>query len=180
GKPVNAAAVAEHRVAPGTLVVVASAPDIERWTQQFSATQGARVVVEIDVAQAGSALRQRRRGRVAGLSLVAAGATVLAVAAVYGGSAYLDWRSANASCGGNTEHCPSAGYPFAQTELASARRSATIASWSTAVGLATTALGLLIDWSFRNPNSAETGAQWRASPVVGSQTVGVALTRSLP
>jgi len=183
GRPVSPEQGAEHRVTPGRLVVVASATEIQRWTQRFDARQGETVSVEIDVAEAQTALRKSKRAQVIGLSFVAAGATVLAAGAVFGGAAYLDWRNARSICGGNTDHCASAGYPIAQTELASARQSASIASWSTAVGLGTVAVGLLISLQHRphgGPADAETDPGWRAAPLTGSQTVGIALTRSLP
>jgi hypothetical protein len=179
GKPVRTDAV-EHRVDPGRLVVVASSPEIARWTQTFAARRGSRFEIQIPVAQAQSELRGRQRARWLGLSLVGAGTAAFGVGAVYGGLAYADWQGAGDSCGGDTARCNSAGYASAQGQLASARRSATIASWTTGIGLGVAALGLVTYLSFRDPAPAETARAWRASPMAGPHAVGVVLTRSMP
>lgn len=179
GKPVRTDAV-EHRVDPGRLVVVASSPETARWTQTFATGRGSRLEIQIPVAQAQSELRGRQRARWLGLSLAGAGMAAAAVGAVYGGLAYADWRGASDSCGGSTDHCNSAGYASAQSQLASARRDASIASWTTGIGLGAAALGLVTYLSFREQAPAETAPAWRASPMAGPQAVGVVLTRSLP
>jgi len=181
GKPVSALDASEQRVAPGPLVVVAAAPEIEGWTRRFDARQGATVQVEIDVAESQDTMVRRRRGRLIGLSLVGAGAATLAVGAVYGGIAYSDWRSATRTCGGDIDHCKTAGYVSAQRQIASSRHAASIASWSSAIGLGTAAIGALVTLVFRTPTVDEhTATAWRASPMAGAQTLGIALTRSLP
>jgi hypothetical protein len=179
-KPVTASEASEHRVVPGTLVVVVASPEIEPWKRTFNARQGATTEVEIDVVESRSASLRRRRGRLISLTLVGAGVAALGVGAVYGAATYADWSSATASCGGSTTHCKSAGYAIAQSELASARRAATISSWSTVAGLGVASAGLIVYLSFRNPTTAESATAWRALPLTGSQTVGVLLTRSLP
>jgi len=179
GKPVSAVETTEHRVTPGTLVVVAAAPEIERWTRRFDARQGATVAVEIDVTESQDTMVRRRRGRLIGFSLVGVGVAGLVVGGVYGGIAYSDWRSAAASCGGDVDHCKTAGYARAQSQVASTRHAATIASWSSAIGLGIAVAGALVSLSFRTPAVGESTA-WRASPMAGAHTLGIALTRSLP
>jgi hypothetical protein len=180
GKPVRALDAVEHRVLPGKLVVVASSPGIEPWTQTFTTKQGATFEVEIPVVESPDTILRRGRARVISRSLVGVGVVALGVGAVYGAAAYTDWRAATARCGGNTDDCKSAGYKSAQSELASARRSATISSWLTGGGLGVTAAGLLVYLAFRSPPEAEAVAAWRVSPITNSHTLGVVLTRSLP
>jgi hypothetical protein len=180
GKPVSAVDATQHRVTPGTLVVVAASPEIEPWTQTLNAKEGATIDIEIPVVESQNAMGRRKRGRLVGLSIVGAGAIVLGIGAVYGGTAYADWRSAADSCGGNTDHCKGLGYASAQSDLASARRAATISSWTTAAGVGVAAAGLLVYLSFRHRTGTESATAWRASPMTGSQRLGVVLTRSLP
>lgn len=180
GKPVSAVDATEHRVVPGTLLVVAASPEIERWTQTFHARPGATTRIEIPVAESQNELRRRKRAQLISLSVVGAGAAAVGVGAVYGGVAYADWRSAAESCGGTTDHCKTAGYASAQSQLASARRGATISSWSTGIGLGAAAAGLIAYLYFSDPSSAESPRAWRASPMMGSQVLGVMLTRSVP
>lgn len=175
GTPVSAFETTEHRITPGVLVVVAATPEIERWTRSFDAREGATVAVEIDVTASHGALARRERGRTIGLSLVGAGTMALAVGAVYGVIAYRDWRSATASCGGDVDHCKTAGYVTAQSQVATTRHAATIASWSSAIGLGTVAVGALVTLSFRT-RTVDNRTAWHASPVVGKHTVGIALT----
>jgi hypothetical protein len=180
GKAVRALEAGDHRVTPGTLTVIAASPQVERWTQTFDARQGETVEIAIPIVASQSELHRRQRVRQISLSLVGAGTVALGVGAVYGGAAYIDSRNATESCGGSRDHCASAGYASAQSDLASARRAATISSWSTAAGLGAAAAGLIVYLALRDPPSTESAIAWRASPMTGSHTLGVVLTRRLP
>lgn len=180
GKPVRALDATAHRVVPGKLVVAASSPEIEPWTQTFTTRQGATLEVEIPVVESQDSIRHRGHARLIGLSLVGIGAVGLGVGAVYGSRAYADWRSATASCGGDVDRCKSAGYAAAQSKLASARRAATISSSSISLGLGAAAAGVVVYFVFRGPPREESRVAWRAMPMVSSQALGVALSRSLP
>jgi hypothetical protein len=179
-KPAGASETVEHRVVPGKLVVVAESADTERWTQTVNTRPGERIEIEIPVVASRGAVRRRASGRVVGLSLAVAGAAAITVGMIYGRSAYSDWSGAMASCGGSTSVCKSAGYEQAQGQLASARHNASIASWTTAAGLAAVAAGVVSYVQFRDPKSAESATAWRASPMVGSQALGISLTGGLP
>jgi len=183
GKPVSPSKVTRSRVAPGTLVVVATSPEIEPWTHTFLVEKGAAIEVEIPLVPSADVVRQRRLARLGGLTAVGAGVVALGVGAVFGGVAFSDWRSAINSCGGTTDHCKSAGFLSAQRDLDSARRAANISTWSSGLGSAAVGVGLLVYW-YLGPRDAAPGAEsssaWRAAPLVGSQTVGVMLSGSLP
>ena len=179
-KPAGATEAIEHRVVPGKLVVVAESPDTERWTQTVNTRPGERIEIEIPVVASRGAVRRRASGRVVGLSLAVAGVAAVTVGMIYGRSAYSDWSDAMASCGGSTSVCKSAGYAQAQGQLASARHNASISSWTTAAGLVAVAAGVIAYVQFRDPKSAESATAWRASPIVGPQALGIALTRGLP
>lgn len=179
GEQVSAVA-AEHRIAPGALVVVAASPEIERWTQTFHARPGVATRVEIPVARIRGELRSRTRAQRISLSVLGAGAAGFMIGSVYGGLAYADWRGASASCGGTTDHCETAGYASAQRQLASARRAATISSWSIGIGLGTAAVGLIAYVYVSDPSRSESARTWRASPMMGSQALGIMFTRSVP
>jgi hypothetical protein len=133
------------------------------------------VVLSQDVA------RRHKRGRVIGLSLVGAGAVALGFGAVFGSIAYTDWQSATDSCGGSTNHCKAAGFTSAQSKLNSARSAASISTWTAGAGTAAVVAGLIVYFSLRDPASGtESASAWRASPLAGSQTLGLVLSRSLP
>jgi hypothetical protein len=178
-KPVRADSATEHRVVPGTLVVVAESPEIERWTRTLSAKAGATLEVDIRAEVSHSLVHRRHTGRLIGLSLAGVGALSIGVGAVFGGLAFSDSRSATSSCGGDTAHCKSSGYVSAQSDLSSARRSATISSWAVGGGLTVAATGMILYLVFRDPRPTESAA-WHAAPMTDAQTVGLVLTRSLP
>jgi hypothetical protein len=181
GKPVNPSAVTEQRVDPGTLVVVATSPDTEPWTRTFKAEEGAAIEIEIPIVLSHAVVRRRNLGRVVGLSLMGAGAVAVAVGAVFGGAAYSDWHSATDSCGGMPDHCKTAGFTSAQKDLDSARSAATISTWSIGAGSLVVASGLLVYLTVHAGSPAgESASAWRASPLAGSQTLGIMLSRSLP
>jgi hypothetical protein len=180
GKAVSAVDATEHRVVPGTVVVVAASPEIERWTRTFHARPGTATKIEIPVEESRNELRGRKRAQRISLSVIGAGAAAVGVGAVYGGLAYADWRGAATSCGGTTDHCKTAGYASAQSQLASARRAATISSWSIGVGLGVAAAGLISYVYFGDPSNVESTRTWRASPMMGPQVLGISLTRSVP
>lgn len=178
-KPVPAGEVTERRVLPGKLVAVATSPDTERWSQTVTVKQGETIEIEVPVVASQGAVHRRARNRVIGLSFLGVGVLGLAIGATYGGIAYAHWSSASSSCGGDTDHCKSAGYANAQSELAGARSAATISSWSTAIGVGATATGLIVYLLSREPKT-ESAMAWRAAPMAGPRTVGITLTRSLP
>jgi len=181
GKPVSVGAVAEQRVDPGTLVVVATSPDIERWTHTYKAEEGAAIEIEIPMQASGAVISRHRLARVAGLSLMGVGAGAIGVGAVFGILASSSWRSAKASCGDTPEHCKTVGFTSAQHDLDSARSSATISTWSIGLGSAVVVTGLLVYLSGRGGSpAAESATAWRAAPLAGPQTLGIVLARSLP
>jgi hypothetical protein len=181
GKPVSPGAVTEHRVDPGTLVVVATSPDTDPWTRTFKAQEAAAIEIEIPLVLSRDVVRRHQRGRLIGLSLVGAGAVALGVGAVFGGVAYSDWHSATDSCGGTTDHCKTAGFTSAQSNLDRARTAASISTWTVGAGSLAVATGLIVYFSLRDAApSAESASAWRASPLAGSQTLGIMLSRSLP
>ncbi|HET7504658.1 MAG TPA: hypothetical protein VFK02_26735 [Kofleriaceae bacterium] len=181
GKPVSLRDAAEHRVDPGTLVVVATSEEIEPWTRTVRVQEGAALEIAIPVVASAQASRRRRVGRVAGLSLAGAGAVVLATGLIFGTTAYLDGRSASDRCGGDTDHCPTAGFASAQQELDSARSAARISTWTTGIGAAALVSGILVYLAFRDPApTAESSGGWRAQVLASPQTMGIVLSRSLP
>ncbi len=179
-KPVSAASTEQHRVTAGSLTVVAESPEIERWSRTFTASEGATLEVDIHTVTARRWLQHRRRGRLIGLSIAVAGTAALGVGAAYGRSAYSSANSAESSCGGDTDHCQSAGYVAAQAHLSDARHAATISSWAVGTGLAVATTGVILYLVYRDPRRAESATAWRAAPMADAQTVGLALSRSLP
>jgi hypothetical protein len=178
GKPAGAFGHAERRTEPGTLVVVATSTDTAPWTRTFHAKGGTTLAIEIPLLPSSNVVRQRSRGRLVGLAFLGAGVAGIGVGAVFGITAYSDWRSASDACGGNTGHCKSAGFASAQSDLDHARHAATSSTIYTGLGAAVTAVGLII-YLYSAPKT-ESASAWRFSPQVGSQSVGLALSRSLP
>jgi hypothetical protein len=178
-KPVGAVD-SEHRVVPGKLVVVAVAPDIERWAKTFDAKPGATIEVEIPLVASRSAVRKRAAGRVVAWSFMGFGTVAVITGVVFGYRASSNWDDAKLLCGGNTDNCNSAGFLQAQSKLADARHDASIASWTTAAGLVAIAAGVVVYVQYRSPRTAESATAWRVSPTAGPQTVGIVLTRGLP
>lgn len=178
-KPFVATTAIEYRVLPGPLVVVAESPEIERWTQTFEAVAGARLDVQIQTEVSHSAMDHRRHGRRIAWGIMGGGVLAIGVGAVFGGAAWAASSSASSSCGGDVDHCKSAGYLKAQSDLDSARSRATISSWAFGAGAVALGAGLLVYYVYREPHR-ETATAWRAAPMTDGQTVGLTLTRSLP
>ncbi len=178
-KPVAAVSATEHRVTPGSLVVIAESPEIERWSRTVTAKEGEKLDIDIHTVVSRSLIQNRRRGRLVGLTVTGVGVIAIAVGAVFGGAAYASSNSADSNCGGSTDHCKG-DYASAQSDLASARHSATISSWTVGTGLFAAATGAIIYLVYREPKDRESATAWQITPTGDSQTVGLALSRSLP
>jgi hypothetical protein len=179
-KPVAAVSTTEHRVTPGKLTVIAESPEIERWSQTLTAKEGEKLDVDIHAVVSRSSVAHRQHGRKLGLVVGGVGVLAIGVGAVFGGLAYSSHNSAESSCGGDVEHCKSAGYLSAQSDLDSARSRATISSWAVGTGLVAAATGAIIYLVYSEPRHAESATAWRIAPTGDSQSVGVSLSRSLP
>ena len=178
GKAVNLRELTARRLPPGTLVVAAMSPETQPWTRTFQLEAGTALELEIPLVPSPRAVGRQQIVKGIGLSLTGAGTIAIGTGAVFGIVAYSDWRSASSACGGNTDHCKSAGFASAQRDLDAARRAARISSWSTGIGTTALALGLLV--YYLRDTGPETATAWRASPLVGAQTVGIVLSGSLP
>jgi hypothetical protein len=179
-KVVRSDETTEHRVSPGAVTVVASSPDIDRWTRTIDAQPGTAIKIDIALVASHRAVSRRHRARLLSLSLLGAGALGVGVGLVFGGLAYSDWHSAKDSCGGDVDHCKGAGYFTAQSQQSDAHDRAKVASWSTGIGLGLATAGVVVFLAFRNSPAFESVAAWHPAPIADSQTVGLSLTRSLP
>src|SRR5262249_47552094 len=129
-EPVNLREPGARRVYSGTLVVTATSPETEPWTQTFRLERGTEAEIEVPLAAAARVVSKRQSHQLIALSLSSAGAAAIATGVVFGAVSYADWRSAANACGGNTDHCKGSGFASAQRDLDAARRAARISSWT--------------------------------------------------
>jgi len=200
----NGAAVADPTLAvplpadPGSLVIIARAPDHKSWTRTFQAVEKTTTTVEIpELAELAKpvapkpepaahaepttvVLREdnaatRHSRHVIGGSFAILGAVAAGAGAYFGSQAFSKWDQVKAACGGSIEMCPSAALPQATDLTGKARTDALVSTVLFATGGAAIVTGAIV-WLSAPSDERRTAQTVQLAPSLDARSFGLTLS----
>ena len=154
---------------PGPLAVTAHAPGHQDWSQTFQATEGHTTTIEVPalaertgpivttpptppvvvgpvpaVVEHDQPSDGRGRRHLIAVAVSVVGVAVVVGGALFGLSASSNFDHAKTDCGGDVDHCATAGLAAATTDVSNARSDATWSTVGFTVGAALVATGAIL------------------------------------